>query len=263
MRARQLRAVVASQTSTILVVATVIGVPLGVAAGRWAWTSLRHEIGVVPAPVGPAALALGVPAHRSGAPAATWPAAKPAGFGCPPPAVGVPRASAPAARPVAHRARPATIGPRERSCIPAVPARLHLGRRHSRLPDRGRGSGGRPRRVGLGHVLPSARRDPGRPDRRRRRRPLPPLARRRRTDGRARHRHLPVLGRLAADPAARLGRRSMPRASTSTTGSPTACSPAASRRCPRCITGTCPSRWRTPAAGWRGTRPTGSPSTRA
>lgn len=36
MRRGQLRAVVASQTSTILVVATLIGIPLGIAAGRWA-----------------------------------------------------------------------------------------------------------------------------------------------------------------------------------------------------------------------------------
>ena len=61
MRRGQLRAVVASQTSTVLAVAVLIGIPLGVAAGRWAWTAFAREIGVVPAPVLPAAkIALGV-----------------------------------------------------------------------------------------------------------------------------------------------------------------------------------------------------------
>ena len=53
LRARQVRAVVAWQTGTILVIAVVVGVPLGIAAGRWAWTSFANSIGVVPSPVVP------------------------------------------------------------------------------------------------------------------------------------------------------------------------------------------------------------------
>ncbi len=53
LRARQIRAIVAWQTSTILVVAVAAGVPLGVAAGQWAWTSFANSIGVVPTSVVP------------------------------------------------------------------------------------------------------------------------------------------------------------------------------------------------------------------
>ena len=53
LRARQIRAIIAWQTSTILVVAVAVGVPLGIAAGQWAWTSFANSIGVVPAPVVP------------------------------------------------------------------------------------------------------------------------------------------------------------------------------------------------------------------
>jgi ABC-type lipoprotein release transport system permease subunit len=77
MRRSQLRAVVASQTSTVLAIAVLIGIPLGIAAGRWAWTAFAQEIGVVPAPVLPAAkIALGVLALLVvGNLLATWPAA--------------------------------------------------------------------------------------------------------------------------------------------------------------------------------------------
>ena len=54
----------------------------------------------------------------------------------------------------------------------------------------------------------------------------------------------------------RAAARPAPPAWTSTTGSPTRCWPGASRRCPRCTTGTCRSRWKTRAAGWHATRPT-------
>jgi hypothetical protein len=61
LRARQIGAVVAWQTSTILVVAVAVGVPCGVAAGRWVWTSFANSIGVVPSPVVPGrALLVGV-----------------------------------------------------------------------------------------------------------------------------------------------------------------------------------------------------------
>ncbi len=76
MRRSQLRAVVVSQASTILVVAIVIGIPLGIVAGRWAWTGFANAIGVVPAPFVPAAaLALGVLALLiAGNLLASWPA---------------------------------------------------------------------------------------------------------------------------------------------------------------------------------------------
>jgi hypothetical protein len=76
MQRRQLRVVVACQTSTILLVAVIVGIPLGIAAGRWAWTAFASEIGVVPAPVVPAvALALGALALLAvGNLLASWPA---------------------------------------------------------------------------------------------------------------------------------------------------------------------------------------------
>ncbi len=49
----QLRGVIAWQASVILLVAVLIGVPLGVAAGRWAWTSFAVSLGVVPVTVIP------------------------------------------------------------------------------------------------------------------------------------------------------------------------------------------------------------------
>jgi ABC-type antimicrobial peptide transport system permease subunit len=81
MQRRQLRVVVACQTSTILLVALIVGIPLGIAAGRWAWTAFASEIGVVPAPVVPAAaLALGAVALLAvGNLLASWPAAVAAG----------------------------------------------------------------------------------------------------------------------------------------------------------------------------------------
>ena len=53
LRPRQVRAVIAWQTSTILVIATIVGLPLGIAGGQWAWTSFATAIGVVPSPVVP------------------------------------------------------------------------------------------------------------------------------------------------------------------------------------------------------------------
>ena len=47
---RQVRTAVACQATTLAVVAMVIGVPLGVAAGRWAWIVFARGIGIVPAP---------------------------------------------------------------------------------------------------------------------------------------------------------------------------------------------------------------------
>lgn len=50
---RQVRQVIAWQASIILVTAAIIGVPLGIAAGRWAWSSFAVSLGVVPVTVIP------------------------------------------------------------------------------------------------------------------------------------------------------------------------------------------------------------------
>jgi ABC-type lipoprotein release transport system permease subunit len=47
---RQVRTAVAWQATTLAVAAMVIGVPLGIAAGRWAWIVFARNIGIVPAP---------------------------------------------------------------------------------------------------------------------------------------------------------------------------------------------------------------------
>jgi hypothetical protein len=44
---RQVRAVIAWQASVILLVAALVGVPLGIVAGRWAWSSFAASLGVV------------------------------------------------------------------------------------------------------------------------------------------------------------------------------------------------------------------------
>jgi hypothetical protein len=57
---RQLRAIVAWQASVILIIAALVGVPLGVAGGRWAWASFASSVGSVPVSVVPVtALILG------------------------------------------------------------------------------------------------------------------------------------------------------------------------------------------------------------
>jgi putative ABC transport system permease protein len=61
MTRRQVRAIVAWQASTILIIAAVLGVPLGIAAGRWAWAAFANSLGVVAVTTVPvAALVLGV-----------------------------------------------------------------------------------------------------------------------------------------------------------------------------------------------------------
>jgi hypothetical protein len=50
---RQVRAVVAWQASVILLVAALVGVPLGILAGRWAWSGFAASLGVVPVTVIP------------------------------------------------------------------------------------------------------------------------------------------------------------------------------------------------------------------
>ena len=56
MTRRQLRAIVAWQTTLTLVIALVVGVPLGIAAGRWAWGGFAGSLGVAPVTVVPALL---------------------------------------------------------------------------------------------------------------------------------------------------------------------------------------------------------------
>jgi ABC-type lipoprotein release transport system permease subunit len=53
LRRRQLRAVVAWQASVILVIAALVGLPLGVAVGSWAWASFANSVGAVPVTVVP------------------------------------------------------------------------------------------------------------------------------------------------------------------------------------------------------------------
>ena len=56
MTRRQLRAIVAWQTTLTLIIALVVGVPLGVAAGRWAWHGFAGSLGVNPVTVVPVLL---------------------------------------------------------------------------------------------------------------------------------------------------------------------------------------------------------------
>jgi hypothetical protein len=76
LRSRQLRAVVGWQTTTILVIAAAVGVPLGIAVGNWAWTTFANSIGVVPFSVVPmTALLAGIAALLvAGNLVALWPA---------------------------------------------------------------------------------------------------------------------------------------------------------------------------------------------
>jgi hypothetical protein len=50
---RQVRGAVAWQATTLAIAALALGVPLGVAAGRWAWIVFARQLGIVPAPVVP------------------------------------------------------------------------------------------------------------------------------------------------------------------------------------------------------------------
>jgi hypothetical protein len=60
MTRRQVRATVSWQTSIVLVITAVVGIPLGLAAGRWAWNAFAGSLGVAPVTVVPvSALVLG------------------------------------------------------------------------------------------------------------------------------------------------------------------------------------------------------------
>lgn len=58
---RQVRTVVACQTSVILIIAALVGVPLGVAGGHLAWAGFASSVGSVPVSVVPVtALIIGI-----------------------------------------------------------------------------------------------------------------------------------------------------------------------------------------------------------
>jgi predicted lysophospholipase L1 biosynthesis ABC-type transport system permease subunit len=49
----QITSTVAWQATTMVAIALLAGLPVGVALGRWAWITLAHQIGVVSEPVTP------------------------------------------------------------------------------------------------------------------------------------------------------------------------------------------------------------------
>jgi predicted lysophospholipase L1 biosynthesis ABC-type transport system permease subunit len=60
---RQLRQAVAWQATTIAAIALLVGLPVGVAAGRWAWRYLAAQLGVLPEPAVPlTAIIIAIPA---------------------------------------------------------------------------------------------------------------------------------------------------------------------------------------------------------
>jgi len=60
---RQVLATVASQASTFAAIGLLLGLPLGIAAGRWAWTLFANQLGAPPSVRLPAlAVGLAVPA---------------------------------------------------------------------------------------------------------------------------------------------------------------------------------------------------------
>jgi hypothetical protein len=59
---RQVRASVAWQATAIAGVGLIVGLPLGVAAGRWAWTALAQAFAIEPVPITSPGLLLAVPA---------------------------------------------------------------------------------------------------------------------------------------------------------------------------------------------------------
>jgi ABC-type lipoprotein release transport system permease subunit len=60
---RQVSATVAWQATTVAMIALVVGIPIGIAAGRWAWTLFARQLGVAAEPVaGWWAVLLAIPA---------------------------------------------------------------------------------------------------------------------------------------------------------------------------------------------------------
>jgi predicted lysophospholipase L1 biosynthesis ABC-type transport system permease subunit len=59
----QLTSAVAWQATTLSILALLIGLPVGVATGRWIWTGFADQLGILPSPAIPvAALLLTIPA---------------------------------------------------------------------------------------------------------------------------------------------------------------------------------------------------------
>ena len=60
---RQLTSTVAWQASVLSLVALAIGLPVGIAVGRWIWTSFSNQLGILPSPAIPlAGILLAIPA---------------------------------------------------------------------------------------------------------------------------------------------------------------------------------------------------------
>src|SRR5439155_5623267 len=49
----QVRTTVAWQATTLAFLAGVIGIPVGIACGRWVWIVFAHQLGIVPRPAVP------------------------------------------------------------------------------------------------------------------------------------------------------------------------------------------------------------------
>ena len=49
----QVRTTVAWQATTLGLLAAVIGIPVGIACGRWVWIVFAHQLGIVPRPAVP------------------------------------------------------------------------------------------------------------------------------------------------------------------------------------------------------------------
>ena len=56
----QVQATIAFQVTALMLMALLVGAPLGLAAGRWTWRLFADSLGVVPAPIVPLAVALGM-----------------------------------------------------------------------------------------------------------------------------------------------------------------------------------------------------------
>ena len=50
---RQLTSTVAWQASTLSVVALLVGIPVGIAVGRWIWSAFSNQLGIIPSPALP------------------------------------------------------------------------------------------------------------------------------------------------------------------------------------------------------------------
>jgi putative ABC transport system permease protein len=57
---RQVATTVAAQATTLVLVALVIAIPLGLVIGRWTWTSFAHDLGVIAGVVVPGLAVAGV-----------------------------------------------------------------------------------------------------------------------------------------------------------------------------------------------------------